>query len=271
MCKKLCVTTLAVVIGLGLLSQTKVGRHLFSLGGLTWTKVANTVGDSVPLDVEIDRINHEINNLNSDISRSLNVLAQQKVDVEMLKTKVTDLEKQSAKDLDKTKTLKAMLDKAGDSKTVSFKGEDFKVEKVREQFASSWDIYKSRESTLENHKQILTQKQQLMEATQAKIEKMGSMQEQLRGKLLSLKAELEKVRLAETVSPVQVDDSRLADIKSDIANLEKRIKEKSVRLELEQKFGPQKEVPISEKIDQSKAEEEFEARFGGKEKIAGNK
>jgi len=107
-----------------------------------------------------------------------------------------------------------------------------------------------------------------MEATQSKIEKMGAVQEQLRGKVISLKAELEKVRLAETMSPVQVDDSRLADIKADIANLERRIKEKSVRLELEQKFGPQKEVPISEKIDQSKAEEEFNARFGNKEKVA---
>lgn len=270
MCKKLCVTTLAVVIGLGLLSQTKVGRHIFSLGGLTWNKVANTVGDSVPLDVEIARINHEIDNLTSDISRSLNVLAQQRVDVEMLKTKVADLEKQTAKDLDKTRTLKALLDRAGDSKTVSYQGEDYKVSKVREQFAGSWDIYKSRETTLENHKQILSQKQQLMEATQAKIEKMGAMQEQLRGKLLSLKAELEKVRLAETISPVQVDDSRLADIKADIANLEKRIKEKSVRLELEQKFGPQKELPISEKIDQSKAEEEFNARFG-KDKVVADK
>jgi hypothetical protein len=30
-------------------------------------------------------------------------------------------------------------------------------------------------------------------------------------------------------------------------------------------------VPISEKIDQFKAEEEFETRFGSKEKVAGNK
>jgi chromosome segregation ATPase len=238
MCKKLCVTTLAVVIGLGLLSQTKVGRHIFSLGGLTWNKVSNAVGDSVPLDVEIARINHEIDNLSTDISKSLDILAKQKVDVGVLTTKVEELEKQLTADLDKTKTLKAMLDKAGDSKTVSYKGTDYDVAKIRAQFASSWDLYKSRESTLENHKHILTQKKQLMEATQAKIEKMDAVQEQLRGKIVSLKAKLEKVRLAETVSPVQVDDSRLADIKADIANLEKRIEERAVCLELEQKFGP---------------------------------
>jgi chromosome segregation ATPase len=271
MCKKLCVTTLAVVIGLGLLSQTKVGRHIFSLGGLTWNNVSSAVGDSVPLDVEIARIGQEIENLNSDINHSYDILAKQKTDVKLLGAKVEALEKQLASDLDNAKTLKAMLDQAGDSEKVSFKGRQVKVDDLGAEFTASWNLFKANEATLEHHKQILAQKQELMEATAAKTKQMETMQDSLRAQLLSLKTKLEKVRVAETVSPVQIDDSRLADIKKDIANLEKRIEEKAQRLELEQQRKTAKQSQVKDKLEQSKAQDDFDARFGNKEKVAGNK
>jgi len=268
MLKKLGLTALVAVIGLGLISYTKAGRKAGSLVEYAWTKVVGKADQAVPLEWEIDRLGNEIEKLKGDISGSYKQLAKEIVEVDRISKDIKGTEKALTSRLDELKVMKKDLDSG--ATVLVYGGREFKADRVREKFSADWQSYKNAEGTLASKKKLLEKRQEFVENAEAKIKNMTSMQDQLRTKLAQLKADLEAVKLAQAQSPVQVDDSRLADIKTDMGNLESRLAELKKETELQGQFANDP-IPVGAKVEQAKAEEEFDSRFGPKEKVAKEK
>jgi len=266
MLKKLGLTALVAVIGLGILSRTEVGHWAFSHLRLATSEATDGLRSMVTIDQEIKRIDHEIDELRTDISASYKPLAREMVEVELLKKDIAASEKDISAREGVVRTAKANLDNI---RTGS--GNDKKQDRLQQEFADAWKSFETAERTLQTKKDVLQRKEELVEQAKAKIKAMVDRQGNLKIKLADMRTQLERVRVAQMKSNVKVDDGRLASIEKDMAAVEKRIQEMNTERALQEKFADGT-VSVETKVERAKAEEEFEARFGKKvEKVAADK
>jgi hypothetical protein len=268
MFKKVGIAALIAVIGLGLVSRTEVGRWAWSHVRLASSEAAGSIKNLASLEYEIKRIDREIDELKSDISGSYKPLAREMVEVEQLKKAIAADEKDVAAREVVVKT--ANRDWTNAKSKVGI-GADAKVERLHAEFAAAWKSFEVAERNLQTKKDVLQRKEELVEQAKDKIKAMVDRQGMLKTKLAGLRTNLEAVRVAQMKSPVKVEDGRLAGIEKDMEAVENRIKEMSTELSLKEKFA-NGTVSVEDKVERAKAEEEFEARFGGaKENVAREK
>jgi DNA repair exonuclease SbcCD ATPase subunit len=269
MLKKLGIASAALLVGLLVVTQTRVGQKLYGLGELAVNKLFTCADKSIPLDVEIDRIASEVDKLDKDIVRSFDTLAVELRDVEKLKKDVEDLRTNLSGRLTALDRMNRDL-KKGDTEIV-YQGQTYPASRIQEKFAQDWRSYKVSEEHLKVKEKLLAQKQTHVDAIRTKINNMRDVKEQLKTELARLKTELEAVRLAQTQAPVQIDDSRLAHIRGSINEVKDRIRELQIKVELQGQVANDP-IPVEAQIEADKAVEEFNARFGANgEKVAGGK
>jgi len=263
MFKKIGLTALIAVIGLGLVGRTEVGRWAWSHIRLASSDVRDGIKSMVSLETEIKRLDKEIDELKSDISASYNPLAREMVEVEQLKKDVAKDEQDVSARQKVARDAKRDLDTV---KTQVAAGADAKVERLTTEFTAAWNSFTSAERNLKTKKEVLQRKEELVDEAKAKIKAMVDRQGLLKTKIAGLRADLERVRVAQLKSPVRVEDGRMAGIEKDMEAVEKRIKEMNTELSLKEKFA-NGTVSVEDKVERAKAEEEFEARFGKAEDV----
>jgi chromosome segregation ATPase len=255
MCKKFGIAALGIVLGLGLLSMTAVGRKVGGLFSTLCHRAATTANNAIPLDLEIERLEREVTALTHDIDQNHNTLAEEMVAVKRLKTNIEVAQKNLKDRLAGLELMNKELESARSLVAVRDR------ERLEAKFARDWEGYKAAETNLKSQEALLEQKQELVDAARAKIDAMRSQQEQLKLKLAELRTNLEQVRLAETQAAIPVDEGRLSDIKKDIANVEDRLEVQKYKLDLRGQAATEP-LPIEEKVKLQKAREEFKNRFG---------
>jgi len=263
MFKKVGLTALIAVIGLGLVGRTEVGRWAWSHIRLASSDVRDGLKSMVSLETEIKRLDKEIDELKSDISGSYKPLAREMVEVEQLKKEIDVAEKDVSARKSVAFNLKTDLDSA---KTQVKAGADAKVDRLSGEFTTAWESFKVAERNLTTKKDVLKTKEQLVEQTKEKVKAMVDRQGVLKTKLAELRTNLEAVRVAQMKSPIKVEDGRLAGIEKDMEAVAKRIKEMNTELSLKEKFD-NGTVSVEDKVERAKAEEEFDARFGKKDDV----
>jgi len=251
---------LAVVTGLAvaLLGFTKAG----GLAEVAWNKLCGVATESVPIDVEIQRISLEIDKLSNDIKSSTSSVIKEEVATDRLRDEVKDTKANLEKRLATLTKMKAAMDSGATEVTIG--GTPLKADAVRARFRQDWDSY-SAEGALKSKEALIEQRQKQIDTARARIEEMKAQQDQLRTEVAKMRADLEAAKLAQAQSKVQVDDSRLADIKSSAKDVKSRI-EVLVREAKEQGNGFTTEVTVEDALKNANAEDEFDARFGNKVK-----
>jgi seryl-tRNA synthetase len=111
-------------------------------------------------------------------------------------------------------------------------------------FAKKWETYQVAEATMASKEKLLKERQKMVLLAKEKLEKMIAERDRMKTEVAKLETELEALRLAQTKSPVQVDDIRLDEVK--IPN-----SDEPTKVEVKVKGGAQ-------------ARKEFRARFGDK-------
>jgi chromosome segregation ATPase len=268
MCRKAIFTSIAIALGLLVLSQTRVGSKVFGLAELAWNKIGIKVNKSVPIEWEIGRIDNEIAKLEKDIRKHFDVLAEEKVKVKNMQKEV-ELVRTNLKD--RLRALEVMRTDLSDKtqKVIFYNDKEYTRSQVETKFAQDWKSYQVAEKNLEVKEKLLKQKQVHVEAFKGEIESFQTTRDTLRTEVLRLRTELAEVQATQNQCKVQVDGSRLADIKASLADVQNRIdvlKEKSA---LEGRFSNSNiTIPVENKVEVNKALEEFETRFGDRTKVA---
>jgi len=270
MCKKAVFTTVAVALALLVLGQTRAGYKLFGLAELAWNKIGINANKSVPLDWEIARIENEITKIERDIKKNFDALAQEFVSTENLKK---DVELVRANLKDREQPLKEMRRKLEtDAQHISFANRDYNRSQFEGKFTREWNSYVVAKKDLELKEKQLGQKQDHVEALKAKIESIKNARDDMKIEVARLKTELEEVRTSQNRCKVQIDDSRLARIKADLAEVQDRIKVQKKRAELEAQFNTTPGTVATEdnnnKLEVNKAKEGFDSAFGEQAKVA---
>jgi len=264
MCKKAIFTTVAVALGLFVLSYTKFGYKMCGLAELAWNKAGTSVTKSVPLDWEISRIENEVTKLERDIKKNFDALAQEMVATENLKKNVETARTNLTTNEVKLKDMRVALD----SKTqkISFDNRNYTKPELEGKFTREWNKFKVAQKEIDVREKQLSQKQEHIDALKAKIESIKNVREELRTEIADMKTELERVRTTQNKTKIQFDDSRLSRIQGDLADVKGRLDVMKKRAELEANFNGTTPAETTEtnNLEVQKAKEAFDNQFGDK-------
>jgi chromosome segregation ATPase len=232
MIKKLGWAAVALVGVVILLNNTKLG----SFASTAWTKVRASANRQVPVEFEIDRIRNQIGQLMPDMKKNLTLIAEEMVAIDNLKKDIDDT--RAKLDVKKQAILATTAELERGTAFVSLSsGRSQSREKVQDILSKELASYKRCEAELKSREQLLEAKEKALDAARQQVAEMREQKRELEVQVAQLEAEVKTVRLAQTRCKVQLDDSRLAEIKNSLNELQNRLKIEKTAAELQGEFA----------------------------------
>ncbi len=228
--------------GLAVVGTLIFGRSLTSYIRTSIRLVTDSVKQAVPLDFEITRARNEVKNIMPEIRKNMQTIAKEEVEVDRLQQEIAALERKQDKDRTDLMSLKA--DAASGKNVFHFAGRSYSIDQVKCDLANRFERFKTSDATLASLKEILTARQQSLEAAQQKLDGMLACKRQLEVDVENLEARLKMVEVAQTASNYQFDDSQLGRVKELIGDLRGRLSVEEKMLHAEGSL--QGEIPMEQ-------------------------
>jgi len=266
MCKKLGVTALVIVAGLFALSKLDVLWHVKD----HIRKAKAEIRNQIPTEDKIARLKAELNNLKPEKKKHLNVIAEEVVKIEKLEKDIEGTKANLAKWADQIKDLKASL-KNDNAVFVTVGAQKLSRDKVEASLARRWEAYKDAEESVKSQEELLARRKEKLEIAQNKLRTMESKEKEMRAKVEKLEIELAKLREAQLVNDVAIDDSRFSKVVRLFEEIDQQIQKEKKVLELQKGVNTdaQIEEALSEKARVDRAMKELDERFGDAKVAAG--
>ena len=258
MVKKGILIGAGVLVLLGLL----FGREGFSYAKTSLGWVRQGVRDSVPVEFEIGRARQMIKDLDPEIHKNMHLIAKEEVEVAHLREQLGTAEKNLAKNKSDIERLNADL-KRGDSNFV-YCGKTYTGKQVETDLARRFEQYKVKEATLSKLSQIVAARGNGLEAAKEKLKAMQSAKSQLDIDVENMEARMEMVKVAQTTSEFNFDDSRLSRTKELVRDISARIDVAEKLVNAETTYPGQ--ISLDEEETGSNISEQITAYFNASEK-----
>jgi len=230
MIKKVAIVALGVVAAMTALSFTRMGSYC----GTAKDKLCGWANKQIPVELEIDRLRHEVGQLIPDMRKNRSVVAQEIVAVDNLRNDIattrTNLENQRAGMLKLSKDLETETE-------FIYNGSKYSKAEVAAKLDRDLASFKRVETELKAKEKLLDAKQQALDTAKTQLDAMMDQKRDLEVQIAQLEAELKSVRLLQTRSKFQLDDSRLADVKRSVKELQDRLRAERIETEMEGKFA----------------------------------
>lgn len=197
------------------------GRDGFSYAATSLGWMRQSVSDSVPVAFELQRARDMIKGLRPEIENNMRLIAKEEVELHGLKQQLAVGEKSLAKSKSEIERLTNDL-KRGDS-TFVYCGKSYSAKAVETDLTQRFETYKVKEATIEKLGQIISARERGLIAGREKLKAMQGAKTQLEVDVANLEARMEMVRVAQTTSEFNFDDSRLARTKELVKNIGTKI------------------------------------------------
>jgi len=255
MCKKLMIAALAVVVGVGVVSSTRLGSHI----RLWWNKSSAWAQQQVPPETEIERLKMELDNLTRLDDRYYDQVARQKREVQKLEAKVKTDRTAMAKREAELKEMRLVLT-SKDDKAV-FHG--FTKDKVQEQFNVDFKQFLADEEGVKADEQNLEELRGTLRENEKKLQDLGITRTKMKVRLQTLAKELARERRLQTQNNLALDDSHYSAVNQQINELEDRIEQMKIKRDMK---GQSTRGPIRAHLEAQeeakKLEQAAQERFG---------
>jgi chromosome segregation ATPase len=227
--RKTIALLLVLAAGLFVYKKTQFGSY----AGTLWSQVKQEAKDQVPTKFEIERVRHELGNLDGDISGMIRPIAEYMAAITRLKK---DIQKtQTNLDEQKTVLLAMTHDLEGNPTFVEYGGEKYTSERVRGKLHKDFESFKRLESHLHSQKKLLEAKEASLKATQEQLAKVIAKKREYEVRLAQLEADEETLQVAKLGSKLEFDDTRTTQIEAALAEIEHR--QNVLRAEVELQTG----------------------------------
>lgn len=207
----LAVGALTAVFGYSGLSHVRTGLRTAS----------DQVRQHVPIEWEIKRARQMIDDLKPEIASNMQLVAREEVGVERLANEVALKNQQIAKAKQDIMRLKDDLE-SGSTRFV-YAGRNYTGQQVKDDLAGRFKQFQVHEKTVSKLTQVLSAREKNLEAARRKLDEMLSAKRQLEVEIENLQARLTMVQVAQTASPVSLDDSQLSDTRQLLDEIRTRI------------------------------------------------
>lgn len=191
-----------------LLSSLVVGVPLFSYArcGVSWLQ--ESASDAMPLEWELKRARQMIADLKPEIELNAKRIAREKVEFTKLEKQLDQTNEQLAKTQSDIERLSEDL--RSDNEQYSYGGKTYTSAQVQTDLGNRFKRFKTRRATAEKLGQMLSAREASLRAAQERMESMLSAKSQLEVEVENLQARVGALRVAQTSSELNLDDSQLA-------------------------------------------------------------
>lgn len=260
MCKKLLIAALAVVVGVGVVSSTRLGSHI----RLWWNKGSNWAKQQVPPETEIERLRMELSRLSSLDERYYDQVARQKRDVAKMRTKMNKDKDSLAKLEGEIKAMRTSL--VDEAEFVVYNGSRYSRKDVEAQIREDARRFLTDEASFKADEEHLSELEKTLSVNEQKLKDLELTRKKMAVRLVQLEKELAQERRLQTQGEMVLDDSQYAKVNKEIEELEGRIESMKIKRDLR---GQSTRGPIrakeEAKEEQKKLDRLIEERFGKSE------
>ena len=237
MLKKLLIAVVAVAVGLAVVRSTKLG----SLMRVKWHDATAWCNKQIPVETEIARLRDEISRLGNDTRSHCQVIAEEMVQVDNLKREIGEGEAKLEKQKKKIAAMRDALNEGG-NKLVVLGDDKYPRVRVEKQLGRDFDLYKTCEAQLAAKRKLLESRQECLAKAREQLTAMQDARRDLEVEVSRLEAEYNTLKVTQTRSKFNLDDSNLSRAKQGVAALRDRIAAETASAALQAEFA---EGPIT--------------------------
>ncbi|TWU57931.1 hypothetical protein [Rubripirellula reticaptiva] len=206
---------------LALLSSVSLGTPLLSYArcGVDWLR--SSANDSVPLEWELKRARQMIADLEPEIKDNAKRIALEKIQVAKLEGQLTNTREGLAKGQSDIERLSQDLQ--NDNTVYTYAGRTYTLTQVKTDLGNRFKRFKTRQATADKLEQMLSARQGSLHAAHERMDAMMGAKRQLEVEVENLQARLGALRVAQTSSQLNLDDSQLSHTRELLDEIATRI------------------------------------------------
>jgi hypothetical protein len=272
MLKKMVIAAAAIVVGLGLIKFTKLGREVGGLVKLSWSKCGDWASDQITPEKRIELLEMEVADINKDVRAAVAKRADLKAQYLKLKDEVDALKTVQE---ERKKDLLALADvlEQGSANEVSFKGLSYSTKGAQQKLDNLKTAFELGEQTQKVKNNHLEARAQRLEQAQENILLIQKKEGELKNQVEQMKIQLAGIRLRQSENNVSVDNSQVAKCETLLEEVKDQIRKEQVLAEENARFGLTTPVstPVREDRNLTESIKAARAAVGAEGKVAGNK
>ena len=232
MLKKVFVVGAAGLLVAAVLTQTKVGNMAWG-----WIDRAERHLDSkIKPEDEIRRIKKEVSSLDKDVDKAKRNLAEEIVEVKYLTKRNEELRVAVETSRKAVEARRAVF--AGDEKFVKWDGRTINVATAKDNLAREVATHKSLAGELKAQEEMLATHERSKTLAEQHLQALITEKANLEKMVTEVEANIKLAKIEQVESKYQNDGTRMAQVKKDLAELQKKLDVQRETLKLTKKISP---------------------------------
>ncbi len=229
--KKLIVLSLLVLGGLFVLKKTNVGSYACTL----WNNGRAAIQKQVPRQFELDRVRQEIQKLDTDVRNMLDPIAAKQYAVAQLEQQI----KNARVDLNTRRTALLQLTskvEAGQQQ-ISHQNDSLSHAEAKARLALDFARFKADDAHLKSREKLLAAQKKTLQLAHEQLTRIMQQKTEFEVRLAQLEAAEEDLNLKAITTPLRLDQTRVAEIKSTLDGVQKSQEIEAIKRSLEERYS----------------------------------
>ncbi|HYV38242.1 MAG TPA: hypothetical protein VE988_21340 [Gemmataceae bacterium] len=269
MCKKIAVGVVIALACLWVARKTQFCSYASTL----IAQGKEHVRGQVPRDLELARVQHEIQQLDRDYQALLGPIAERMASVKKLEREITTAKANQQEQRENLLTLTKAVE--SNDMPVSYCGSTYNLDQAKVKLAREFATFKKLEAHLASKEKLLDAETKNLAATRDQLDKLVSQKREFEIRLAQLEAEEATLKVTRIKTPLATDDGRVADIKNTLDRIEHGQAVEVQKHELQQQYGSKisdaQPAVSTGTVDVGAIRDYLEGVSGVATKVAGNK
>jgi chromosome segregation ATPase len=228
MCKKIGIAAVAVLAGLLVLNNTRLGSWV----GFAWKNMKEKVQNAVPPELEIERLKYELTQLEPEINKTKDELAKERVAVKELDAEIKNTRVKLER---KGKAIQEAIREVNDgAQKVSYRGQEYDRLEAKKAILSDKKVYDKAVKALEARETLLSSKKTAVAKANEQLENWQTVKAELEARIDKIESDLKLVREAQKQNHINFDNSKLSQLDESLTELDRTVKVMQERIAMEQ-------------------------------------
>jgi chromosome segregation ATPase len=228
MLKKLVIVGVIGFVAVAAIRHTKAGSYLRA----EVTSILEDAEATIPPEQEIARLRSEIKALDKDLSKVMEQVAKERVEVNQLKEKSDELRIKQTQDKDLLQMRAEAIKKATGSEHVVFNDRKMSVPVAKAELEAGVKRFTANQKSLDSLDVTISSRERIKDSLEKQLDTLKTQRIELLAAVDGLEAELNSLKLQQMESKYQTDDSRLSKIKEDMRALKTKLEVEREKLKL---------------------------------------
>jgi peptidoglycan hydrolase CwlO-like protein len=232
MLKKVAIVGAAGLLTAAVLTQTKLGNwvcHKFD-------RAESYFESKILPEEEVRRIKQEVAALDKDIDRARGSVAEERVEVKLLKNRVEEKRTQVDNSRAIVDSRGKMMKEVSTTKTVRWDGREISFDRAKELLQAQVNSHKTLEKELKATETMLAVRERTRDLAEQHLQALITQKAELEAAVTELEHDIKLARIEQVQSKYQNDGTRMAEVKDSLAKLRKRIEIQREKLALAKQY-----------------------------------